>query len=424
MIRLSFLGGTREVGRSAVLVDTGSEKIILDYGVKINVKPTQYPQEVKTKLNAILLSHAHLDHSGAIPILYHQGQKCTFYGLDIDKPLSRMLMLDSWKISRYEGEEERYTKKDVRTAMRRFRPVKYNRSFRIGKTRVTFLNAGHIPGSAMILLEKNKKRILYTGDFNLSDTRLTTGADFNMPNVDILITESTYSDREHPDRSKEERNMVEAIEGAIANEGVALISCFAIARTQEILLILDEYELKETIYIDGMSKKTTRIIDSYPELQKDHDQVKRALNRLNVKFITNPSIRRKAIKKPSIIVTTSGMLTGGPVAHYIEKLHDRTDCTLILTGFQVPGTEGSLLLKTGRYIHEDLDLKMKMSVRQFHFSSHASRTDLFKFARQLNPEKIFCVHGDNTIRFAKELKHDYGFDAISPKDNRVFLIDG
>jgi len=117
------------------------------------------------------------------------------------------------------------------------------------------------------------------------------------------------------------------------------------------------------------------------------------------------------------------MLTGGPVAYYIEKLHDKEDCTLILTGFQVPGTEGALLLKTGRYIHEDLDLKMKMSVRKFDFSSHASRTELFKFARQINPEKIFCVHGDNTVRFAKELRHEYGLDAVSPKDNRIFLIE-
>jgi len=89
----------------------------------------------------------------------------------------------------------------------------------------------------------------------------------------------------------------------------------------------------------------------------------------------------------------------------------------------VPGTEGALLLKTGRYIHEDLDLKMKMCVRKFNFSSHASRTELFKFAKRVNSEKIFCIHGDNTVRFAKELRHEYGLDAVSPKDDRVFLIE-
>jgi putative mRNA 3-end processing factor len=423
VIRLSFLGGSREVGRSAVLVDTGSEKIILDYGLKINVKPTEYPKEVNTKIDAVLLTHSHLDHCGSIPIIYHQGQKCTFCGLEINRPMSRMLLFDSWKISMYEGEEEKYTKKDIKTTMKHFKPVEYRKPFKIGKTRVTFFDAGHIPGSAMILLETNNKRILYTGDFRLSDTRLIKGADPNIPNVDVLITESTYSDREHPDRLNEERKMITAIEETTANNGIALISCFAIARTQEVLLALDEYELKGHIYLDGMSMKATRIIDSYPELQREYNLVKRALKRLNVRFITNPSVRKKAIKTPSVIITTSGMLTGGPVTRYIEKLYDRDDCTLILTGFQVPGTEGALLLKTGRYIHQDLDLKMDMSVRKFDFSSHAPRTELFNFARQINPKKIFCVHGENTVRFAKELKDEFGFDAVSPKDDRIFLIE-
>jgi putative mRNA 3-end processing factor len=423
VIRLSFLGGSREVGRSAVLVDTGSEKIILDYGLKINVKPTEYPKEVNAKIDAVLLTHSHLDHCGSIPIIYHQGQKCTFCGLEINRPMSRMLLFDSWKISRYEGEEEKYTKKDIKTTMKHFKPVEYRKPFKIGKTRVTFFDAGHIPGSAMILLETNNKRILYTGDFRLSDTRLIKGADPNIPNVDVLITESTYSDREHPDRLKEERKMITAIEETTANNGITLISCFAIARTQEVLLALDEYELKGQIYLDGMSMKATRIIDSYPELQREYNLVKKALKRLNVRFITNPSVRKKAIKTPSVIITTSGMLTGGPVARYIEKLYDRDDCTLILTGFQVPGTEGALLLKTGRYIHQDLDLKMGMSVRKFDFSSHAPRTELFNFARQINPKKIFCVHGENTVRFAKELKNEFGFDTVSPKNDRIFLIE-
>jgi len=293
----------------------------------------------------------------------------------------------------------------------------------VGKTRVTFFDAGHIPGSALILLEAQNKRILYTGDFNLSDTRLIKGADLDLPEVDALITESTYSDREHPDRLKEERKMIEAIQETLEKDGIALVSCFAIARTQETLLVFDEYELEYPIYMDGMGRKATRIINSYPDLQREYNCIGKALKRLDVKFITNPSIRKKILKKPCIIITTSGMLTGGPIAHYIEKIYDREDCTLILTGFQVPGTEGAVLLKTGHYIHQDLDLALKMSVRKFDFSSHAPRSELFNFVKHVNPDKVFCMHGDNAQRFAQELKEEYGFDTLAPENNKVYSIE-
>jgi putative mRNA 3-end processing factor len=422
-MRLSFLGGCQEVGRSAVIVDTGIEKFILDYGVKINTKPTEYPKEVNTRLNGIMITHAHLDHCGAVPILYRQHQNCPLFGLEITRLLSRMLMYDSYKISTYESEEEKFSKRDISNTIKHFKTVEYRKPFNVGNTRVTFFDAGHIPGSAFILLEAQNKRILYTGDFNISDTRLIKGADLDLPEVDILITESTYSDREHPDRIKEERKMVETIQETLEKDGIALISCFAIARSQETLLVFDEYDLEYPIYMDGMSKKATRIINSYPGLQREYNCVEKALKRLDVKFITKPSVRKKILKKPCIIVTTSGMLTGGPIAHYIEKIYDREDCTLILTGFQVPGTEGAVLLETGHYIHQDLDLAVKMSVRKFNFSSHAPRSELFRFVKHVNPGKVFCIHGDNTQRFAQELKEEHGFDTLVPKDDKVYTLE-
>ena len=422
MIRLSFLGGAQEVGRSATLVDSGVERMLLDYGIKINVKPTDYPEKVKGNLSAVLLSHAHLDHSGAIPVLFNQGRKIPVYGLNITKLLTRMLLIDSHKIARYEGEEERYTKKDIRKTTKNFIPVKYKKTFRIGNVKVTPFDAGHISGSVMYLLEIKGKRLLYACDYNLSDTRLIKGADMNLPEVHYLITESTYAQREHPDRQNEERKMMKAIKETLSNDGIAIISSFAIARAQEIFLILDEYEPKAKIYVDGMAQKATRIIAQYPELQKDYNILERALQRLEIQTISNPRKRKNILKKPCIIITTSGMLSGGPVVHYLEKLYDKENCSLILTGFQVPGTEGAVLLETGHYIHGDLDLELKMNVRKFDFSSHASRTELFRFVKHLNPEKVFCVHGDNTEGFAEELREE-GFDAIAPNDDRIFNLD-
>jgi len=421
VIELSFLGACKQVGKSATLVDTRTEKILLDYGVKIEKKPTEYPRSVNAKLNATLLSHAHLDHNGAIPVLFHEKQNCPVYGLEINRLFSKLLWFDSLKIARYEREKLRYSGKDIRTALRKFFPIRYREPFKIGKTTVTAFDAGHIPGSAMFLLENNGRRILYTGDLNLSDTRLVTGADLGIPPVDVLIIESTYAQREHPDRREEELKLIETIKNTLANDGISVIPCFALARSQEILLVLDEYEIKCPIYIDGMAQKATSIINQYPHLQREYNAVKKAMIRTDARFVNNPAKRKRIIKQPCVVITTSGMLTGGAVVYYIKKLFDREDCSLLLTGFQIPGTEGANLLKTGRYVHEDLDLPVEMTYKKFDFSSHASRSELFEFVRKLNPGKTFCVHGDGTEDFAEELRQE-GFDAVAPSENEIFEV--
>ncbi|MBD3155944.1 MAG: MBL fold metallo-hydrolase [Candidatus Aenigmarchaeota archaeon] len=421
MTKVSFLGACNEVGSSAVLVDTGTEKMVMDYGVKLQEDPVQYPEEVKGKLNSILLTHTHLDHSGAVPYLYHQGQKCPLIGQDITLPFSRMLWYDSIKIAKMEGKRIKFNGHDIRRSVKKFRGVEYRKPFKIGKSRVTSYDAGHIPGSSMFFIENGGKKILYTGDFNTDDTRLLAGCDWDIPKPDVLVTESTYAGKEHPNREEEERKLIEVVNDTIANDGIAVIACFAIARSQEVMLILDNYGIKAPVYVEGMARQATDIVNDHPHLQNEYNSLKRAMKNMNVKYIQHHMQRKKIAKDPCVVITTSGMLSGGAVVYYLKRLHNREDCSLIMTGFQVPDTEGDNLLKTGRYVHEELDFKVKMNVNKFDFSAHSSDSDIISFIQKLSPKKVFCVHGERTDTFANDL-NSKGFDAVSPKKGEEFTF--
>jgi putative mRNA 3-end processing factor len=420
MVRLEFLGALSTVGASGVLVDTGTEKILLDYGTKIQELPPKFPLPFEGKPDAVCLSHAHLDHSGATALLAANGKKCPIYSANVTRPLVELLLLDSIKVSREEGVELPFTKEHVIETVRSFVPVNYRKPFKIKNTKTTFFDAGHISGSVMPFLEFDGKTLLYTGDFKTIDTRLIKGADLNLPHVDTLITESTYSDREHPDRKSQERELITLINDTLANDGIALIPCFAISRAQEILLILNKYGIDYPLYLDGMAKKATTIINQYKNLLKVPNSLDKALEK--VKYVSKEKMRNKIIRQPCVIVTTSGMLTGGTCVSYIKNLYTDRDSSIILTGYQLEGTPGKTLLETGKYITEELNLEVKMFVKRLDFSSHCGKGELFGFMEKVNPEKVFCIHGDHTEEFAEELQGK-GFDAVAPlANNRIFSV--
>ncbi len=420
MVQISFHGALASVGCSSVLVDTGAEKIVLDYGTKIQEIPPLFPIPIQAKVDAVLLSHAHLDHSGAVPVFNAQKNGCRIYAPNVTKQLSELLWLDSIKISHEEKVELPFNKKDVSETVKNFMPVNFRSPFRLRKTRITLFDAGHIPGSTMPFLDTGGKTILYTGDYKTTPTRLMKGADTNLPTVNVLITESTYCDREHPDRKSQEKELVKIINSTLANDGIALVSGFAVGRIDELLLILDNYGIDYPLYVDGMAKKAITIINQNRNLLKEPKSLDKALEK--AEYVKDQGMRKRIVKQPCVILTTSGMLSGGPVMWYISKLFDKQNCSLVLSGFQVEGTPGKTLLETGRYINDGIDVEVNMSVRRLDFSSHIGRTDLFRFINHLNPEKIFCVHGEHTEDFARELK-EKGYDAIAPVANdRIFNI--
>lgn len=417
-MKISFLGAMGCVGASGILVEEKDTKLVLDYGTKPREIPPIFPLPVERPL-AVLLSHSHLDHSGALPLLVKE-YSTPIYSININKELVELLLEDSIKVSAEEGYELPFSSYDVKQTVKNFVDVSYNKKIKIGDFNVTFFDAGHIPGSSMIFLESEKTNILYTGDFNTLDTRLIEGCEKSLPKVKNLIIESTYADRDHPNREEEEKELIRLIDESISEDEPVIIAAFAVGRAQEILLILYNYGINYPIYMDGMAKKATTIISKYKNLLKDRKKFEDALDFVN---FVKPEKRKKIIKQACVIITTSGMLNGGPVVYYINKLYKKEKASLILTGWQIEGTPGRILLETGKFIYDNKELDVRMKVKRLDFSAHLGRSELFKFVEKLNPEKVFCIHGDHTQEFAEELKRE-GFDAVAPLANeRIFKIE-
>ena len=408
-MKVCIKGGGKEVGRTAVLVKD-KKTFLLDYGLKPLPKGVEFPLQINEELDAVFLSHGHLDHVGALPLLR---KNIPIYGNEITSHFIRLLLTDTLKIARQENYFIGFDEEDIKTVLRLFQPIDYGDEIKIGDVTVKMMDAGHIPGSYMFLLEGTKS-LLYTGDFKLSDTRLVKGAKIDVE-TDILVMESTYSEKNHPDRKEEEERLIEFINETLDNNGVMLMPSFAISRSQEILLILNEYGIKTPIFIDGMAASATDIINAYPELQRNYNSLKKAIQRLDIRYV-EPHHRKKIIRQPCIIIAGSGMLEGGAVLEYIKRLHDKENCSIALTGFQIPGTAGHSLITTGKMNLDGREIRVKASVKQFDLSSHASRDELFELVEKVNPEKVLCIHGDRTEKFAEELK-ERGFDASSPDTN-------
>ncbi|MEM3506247.1 MAG: MBL fold metallo-hydrolase [Candidatus Bathyarchaeia archaeon] len=418
-MKIRFLGACREVGRSAIAIDSNGDSILLDYGVMLNHE-VGFPIHISPKeLKAIILTHAHLDHSGLLPLFYVRG-KTPIYGVEPTFQLTDLLIKDFIRLSSYYLPYEYI---DLQNMMNYCIDLGYKRKITINSFNVTLLNAGHIPGSSQVLIEGFRKRILYTGDFNRIPTRLTNPAEDDYANLDAIIIEGTYANENHPDRQNLEKEFVSSVNEVIERDGIVLVPAFGVGRSQEIVSILVAHNFQYKIFIDGMALDTIKILMKYKNALRDPDLFEKAIKK--AEWIRNWHERRKAVKTPSVIVSPAGMLKGGAAVFYMEKIAKEKKNGIFLVSYQIPGTPGSILLEKKKFIIHGKSRKVDAEVKKFDFSSHSGRKELQDTLSKLNGKtKVFVVHGneDNCIWLASWCSKELGLEAKAPVAGDSFEI--
>ncbi len=430
-VRVTGLGSFGEVGRSAILIDTGESKVLLDAGaapdgIGDNMYPFFHvPEFLIDELDAIVVSHAHIDHIGMIPLLFKYGFRGPVYTTPPTRDIMILMLEDFIRVSSEQAGGAPYGKKEIDTMLSRIITVDYGIVTDVAPDiKLTFYNAGHILGSAMAHLHigQGKHNILYTGDIKYyrikgdQATRMLSPAHTGFQRIETLIMESTYGATEQQPRKEAEEDLVRTVNEVYKRKGKVLVPVMAVGRAQEILLVLSK-AVEEgripgdmPIYIDGLIFEVTAIHTAYPEWMAP--PVRNAILRdernpfapPNLVPVNDRSKRMEAIwsSEPSIILATSGMMTGGPVREYFRHLAEDPRNALVFVSYQAPGTMGRRIRDGERELQIEEDgklriLKVQLEVKAVEgFSGHASRSELQLFLRHLNPKPrtVILNHGE------------------------------
>mgnify|MGYP001773534690 CR=1 FL=1 len=443
-IRATFLGGAREVGRSCILLRTPQTNVLLDCGISVsNVKQPypflNVPEFVIQDLDAIIISHAHLDHCGLVPLLY---EKYNFNGpiycTEPTRDLMALLQMDYIEVCQKEGREVPYGIKGIEEAIKHSVALEYGEVTDIAPDmRLTLENAGHMLGSSLIHLNigNGLYNLLYTGDVKYGTTRLFSPAVTNFTRVEGVIIESTYGSAEdaQPTRKEAERNLIENVKKAVARGGKVLVPSFAAERGQEVLAILcsvPKEELDIPIYLDGMLWDATAIHTAYPEFLSK-DMQKNILHHSENPFIDervrgigSQQEREKIVSeaRPSVIISTSGMLNGGPILNYLEKMGEDERNMLIFVGYQGEGTLGRRVQKGWKIIDingKTIELKLEV-VTVEGLSGHSPQKELINFISHLKtkPKRIITVHGEKSkcVELARTIRQTIRSESSAPRN--------
>ncbi|MEB3789292.1 MAG: beta-CASP ribonuclease aCPSF1 [Desulfurococcales archaeon] len=443
-IRIIGLGSFGEVGRSAILVDTGESKILLDAGASpTGFGPDAFPYfsapEFKIEdLDAVVITHAHLDHIGMLPFLFKYGYRGPVYMTEPTRDIAILVLKDYIELARREGRDPPYTLKDLETMLTYTITVPYNMVTDVAPdTKLTFSNAGHILGSAVAHLHigQGLYNILYTGDIKYykikgdTGTRLLPPATYQFHRVETLIIESTYGATETQSRGEAEEDLIKLINEIYQKRGKILIPVMAVGRGQEILAVLNRARKEGRIpdipvYVDGMIYEVTAIYTAYI------DHLSRAIRNAieegenpflseNIIYVNDQARRQEALNstEPAIILATSGMMQGGPIIEYFKAFAEDPRNALAFVSYQAPGTLGRRLMEGEREITFEENgmlrtIKTRMKIVRIEgFTGHATKSELLLYLKHLKPKprNIILNHGESAalVSLAHSIKQKW-----------------
>ena len=419
---VKVLGAANEVGRSGFLVNCNGTNLLLDYGVLFGRRgtPPEYPLHVKPKdLDAIIITHAHLDHSGNVPSLFVSGNT-DVYATPPTFDLSKLLIEDMLKI---EKNSHPFDLPELNNMMRNAKELGFKQKVTKENTTFELRESGHVIGGSTVLVESERKTLFYTGDIKTNGSRMLREADLDVGEIDLLITESTYSQTKQKPRRESETELIEFANEVMDRKGTLFIPSFSVERSQEIACILRNANFKHKVIMDGMALKVNEIMFRHPEYLRDPKVFADAIN--NSVAIREHAERKRAMEEPCVVISPAGMLVGGNAVFYLQQLAFDNKNGIALVSYQGEGTPGRKLLETGKVSSRGKDINVTAEVKQFEFSGHADRNELFDMIKTIrgNP-KILTVHGDSEScnMFAKEIHEKFGFEAYAPSPNETITV--
>ncbi|MFC1686238.1 beta-CASP ribonuclease aCPSF1 [Nanoarchaeota archaeon] len=449
-VRVTFLGAGRQVGRSCLLLQTQDSKILLDCGIDMGIQEgkDKFPYlnisefDIKT-LDAVVISHSHLDHVGLLPYLYKMGYRGPCYMTAPTRDIAALLSLDFIGVSYKKAETPLFSMADVKEMVRHSVVIDYNTVTDItSDVRLTFYPAGHALGSAMVHLNIGNgfHNLVYTGDLNYSSTKVLDAAISSFPRMETLITEGTYGGKDNvlPKRADCERELNERIKKTIENGGKVLIPSLGVGRGQEEMLLIEEAIRKGDlpdvpVYIDGMVWDITAIHTAYPnylsgsvrsKIFKDENPFAAPC----FKRVGSPQERKEVVEGgPCIIIATSGMLAGGASVEYFRELADSKKNLIVFTCYQAAGSLGKQVkegLKDIKMVNSDgKEERVKVNIEVFSadgLSGHSGRGQLMSFVNNVmpRPRKVIVIHGEQSrcLDLASSLYRTFKVETAVPKN--------